>query len=252
MNVIYPDLKDKTVLVTGSSRGIGAGIALALGAQGARVVLNGTSSEENSKTLMAEIEKLGGKAWYLRFDISDTKAMTAAIENFITAHGPITGLVNNAGIARDQIMMRLKEEDVDKTLAVNLKGAIMLTQILTRSFMKEKNVSIVNMSSVIGLMGNAAQVVYAASKAGLIGLTKSYAKEYASRGIRCNAVCPGLISTDMTKALTEKVTDNYLASIPLKRIGTPEDIANLVCFLLSQASSYMTGEVIKIDGGMYI
>jgi 3-oxoacyl-[acyl-carrier protein] reductase len=178
--------------------------------------------------------------------------MKEAFEKFVSEVGPITGLVNNAGISKDQIVLRLKEEDVDQTLNTNLKSAIMLTQILSRSFLKAENVSVVNISSVVGLMGNASQIAYAASKAGMIGFTKSYAKELASRNIRCNAVCPGFIATEMTSALEEKVKDAYLNSIPLKRFGEGPEVANLVCFLLSAASSYITGETIKIDGGLYI
>jgi 3-oxoacyl-[acyl-carrier protein] reductase len=146
----------------------------------------------------------------------------------------------------------MKQEDVAQTIATNLTSAIMLTQILSRSFLKAENVSVVNISSIVGLMGNASQIAYSASKAGLIGFTKSYAKELASRNIRCNAICPGFITTDMTHALDEKVKEAYLNTIPLKRMGDPEEVASLVCFLLSKASSYITGETIKIDGGLYI
>lgn len=165
---------------------------------------------------------------------------------------PSLALVNNAGISKDQIVLRMKEEDVVSTINTNLTSAIMLTQILSRSFLKAENVSVVNISSIVGLMGNASQIAYSASKAGMIGFTKSYAKELASRNVRCNAICPGFITTDMTHALDEKVKDAYLTSIPLKRMGDAEEVANLVCFLLSKASSYITGETIKIDGGLYI
>ena len=178
--------------------------------------------------------------------------MKEAVEKFVEENGPITGLVNNAGISKDQIVLRMKEEDVVQTINTNLTSAIMLTQILSRSFLKAENVSVVNISSIVGLMGNASQIAYSASKAGMIGFTKSYAKELASRNIRCNAICPGFITTDMTHALDEKVKDAYLNSIPLKRMGDASEVANLVCFLLSKASSYITGETIKIDGGLYI
>lgn len=178
--------------------------------------------------------------------------MKEALDAFIEEHGAITGLVNNAGISKDQIVLRMKEEDVAQTIDTNLKGAIMLSQVLSRSFLKAENVSVVNISSVVGLMGNPSQIAYSASKAGLIGLTKSYAKELASRNIRCNAICPGFIQTDMTDALNEKAKEAYLSQIPLNRFGDCQEVANLVSFLLSKASAYITGEVIKIDGGIYI
>ena len=160
--------------------------------------------------------------------------------------------MNNAGISRDALLLRTKEEDIDATLNTNLKSAMMITQILTKSMLKAENVSIVNISSVVGLMGNAGQSAYAASKAGLIGYTKAVAKELASRNVRCNAICPGFIVTDMTDKLDDKTKEGYMASIPLKRLGASEEVANLVCFLLSKASGYITGETIKIDGGLYI
>ena len=188
----------------------------------------------------------------LAFDITNTEEMKAALDRFNKETAQITGVVNNAGISRDQLVLRMKEEDVVATIDTNLKGAIMLTQVLSRSFLRAENVSIVNMSSVVGLMGNAGQIAYSASKAGLIGFTKSYAKELSSRNIRCNAICPGFIQTEMTETLDEKVKDTYLSSIPLKRFGDTDEVANLVNFLLSKASSYITGEAIKIDGGLYI
>jgi 3-oxoacyl-[acyl-carrier protein] reductase len=164
----------------------------------------------------------------------------------------ISGLVNNAGISKDTLLLRLKETEIDQILDTNLKGAMLVTQALSRGFLKAENVSIVNMSSIVGLMGNPSQAVYAASKAGLIGFTKSVAKELASRNVRCNAVCPGFIATDMTDALNEKAKEEYLKSIPLGKMGSTSDVSNLVSFLLSQASRYITGEAIKIDGGLYI
>jgi len=253
MLATYNDLKNKTILITGASRGLGRKMADALAEQGAHVVFNYRGDETAAMTLKEELMAKGAsKVSALKFDVTNTAQMKEAVEKFVEENGPITGLVNNAGISKDQIVLRMKEEDVVATINTNLTSAIMLTQILSRSFLKAENVSVVNISSIVGLMGNASQIAYSASKAGLIGFTKSYAKELASRNIRCNAICPGFITTDMTHALDEKVKDAYLNSIPLKRMGDAEEVANLVCFLLSKASSYITGETIKIDGGLYI
>ena len=253
MIATFSDLKGKTVLITGASRGLGKKMAEALAFQGAHVVFNYRGDEQAAMKLKEELQALGASnVTPLVFDVTNTAQMKEAVEKFVETNGPITGLVNNAGISKDQIVLRMKEEDVTQTINTNLTSAIMLTQILSRSFLKAENVSVVNISSIVGLMGNASQIAYSASKAGLIGFTKSYAKELASRNVRCNAICPGFITTDMTHALDEKVKDAYLSSIPLKRMGDAEEVANLVCFLLSKASSYITGETIKIDGGLYI
>ena len=249
----YSDLKGKNILITGASRGLGKKMAEALASQGAHVIFNYRNDEASAEVLKQELLKLGASnATALLFDVTNTAQMKAAVEKFVETNGAITGLVNNAGISKDQIVLRLKEEDVMQTIQTNLVASIMRTQILSRSFLKAENVSVVNVSSIVGLMGNASQIAYSASKAGLIGFTKSYAKELASRNIRCNAICAGFITTDMTHALDEKVKEGYANSIPLKRMGDPEEVANLVCFLLSKASSYITGETIKIDGGLYI
>ncbi len=249
----FSDLAGKNILITGASRGLGRKMAEVLATQGAHVIFNYRGDESAANLLKEELISLGASnATALLFDVTNTVQMKEAVEKFIESNGAITGLVNNAGISKDQIVLRMKEEDVAQTINTNLTSAIMLTQILSRSFLKAENVSVVNISSIVGLMGNASQIAYAASKAGLIGFTKSYAKELASRNIRCNAICPGFITTDMTHALDEKVKDAYLNTIPLKRMGDPEEVANLVCFLLSKASSYITGETIKIDGGLYI
>lgn len=248
----YHDLKDKVVLVTGAARGIGKAIALELSAQGAHVVFNYRGDEAKAAALKEEIVAKGGKATGLKFDVTDYEAMTKAIDEFTKTVGPISGLVNNAGISKDTLLLRLKPDEISSIIDTNLKGAMMVTQALTRNFLKAENVSIVHMSSIVGLMGNASQAAYAASKAGLIGFSKSVAKELASRNVRSNVICPGFIQTDMTDALNEKAKEEYNKAIPLGRFGSSEEISNLTCFLLSKASSYITGETIKIDGGMYI
>lgn len=254
MIVTYPDLENKIILVTGASRGIGREVAKFLAKQKAHVVINFSPRRAVSEAdqFKKELEEIGGKATPVFFDVTDDLQIKESLNGFIKEHGAITGLVNNAGISKDQLALRLKEEDVSKTLDINLKGPILVTAALSRNFLKAENVSIVNISSVVGLMGNISQVAYSSSKAGMLGLTKSFAKELASRNIRCNAICPGFIETDMTAGLDDKVKENYLSNIPLKRMGTSVEVANLICFLLSQASSYITGEIIKIDGGLYI
>lgn len=252
--VTYSDLKNKIILVTGATRGIGKTLALGLAKQGAHVVFNFREGKEDAAEALKEELKANGavEATPVMFDITNGEQIKNALGDFTKEHGAISGLVNNAGISKDQIVLRLKEEDISQTLDTNLKGSILVTAALSRAFMKAENVSVVNVSSVVGLMGNASQIAYSASKAGLLGFTKSYAKELASRNVRCNAICPGFIATDMTDSLDDKVKEAYLSGIPLKRFGNTEEVANLVSFLLSSASSYITGEVIKIDGGLYI
>lgn len=252
MKAIFPDLAQKTILITGASRGIGHAIALTLAAQKAHVVFNYRGDEAQAQKLAGEIEAAGGKATALKFDVTDAAAMNAALDGFFKAGNTLHGLVNNAGKSKDQLCLRVKPEDIDDLMNVNLKGTMVLTNALAKHLMKAGGASVVNMSSIVGLMGNTAQTVYAATKAGLIGYTKSLAKELASRQVRVNAVCPGFIATEMTAALPEKAKEEYSSSIPLGRFGSTDDIANLVSYLLSDASGYMTGEVIKIDGGLYI
>lgn len=252
MIATYSDLKDKVILVTGAARGIGKAIALNLAAQGAHVVFNYRGDEAKAQALKEELEKAGGKATGLKFDVTDYEGMTKAIDEFTKNIAPISGLVNNAGISKDTLLLRLKADEISQIIDTNLKGAMMVTQALSRNFLRAENVSIVHMSSIVGLMGNASQATYAASKAGLIGFSKSIAKELASRNVRSNVICPGFIQTEMTDALHEKAKEEYSKAIPLGRFGSTEEIAGLTCFLLSQASGYMTGEVIKIDGGLYI
>lgn len=253
MNAIYPDLKDKKILVTGASRGIGKTICETLAKQGAHVIFNVLPFEESMiPELKSHYESIGGKATAVIFDVTQNEQIKTAIDNFTKEFGEITGLVNNAGISKDCLALRLKEEDITRTLDINLTGAMRVTVALTRGFLKAENVSVVNISSVVGLMGNISQHSYAASKAGLIGFTKSYAKEMAAKNVRCNAICPGFIQTAMTDALSEEAKEAYFKSIPLKRFGSTEEVSNVICFLLSSASSYITGETIKIDGGLYI
>lgn len=253
MNIIYPDLNGKNILITGASRGLGRRMAEVIARQGAHVIFNYRGDEQKAMALKEELIKLGAsQVTALQFDVTDSAKVKSELESFVEKYGAITGLVNNAGISRDALLLRSKEEDIDATLNTNLKSAMMITQTLTKTMMKAENVSIVNISSVVGLMGNAGQSAYAASKAGLIGYTKSVAKELASRNVRCNAICPGFIVTDMTDKLDDKTKEGYLSAIPLKRLGASEEVANLVCFLLSKASGYITGETIKIDGGLYI
>jgi 3-oxoacyl-[acyl-carrier protein] reductase len=252
MIATYSDLKGKVILVTGAARGIGKSIALSLAAQGAHVVFNYRGDEAKAAALKEELQAVGGKATGLKFDVTDYEAMTKAIDDFTKTVAPISGLVNNAGVSKDTLLLRLKPDEISTIIDTNLKGSMMVTQALARNFLKAENVSIVNMSSIVGLMGNPSQAAYAASKAGLIGFSKSVAKELASRNVRSNVICPGFIQTDMTEALNEKAKDEYNKSIPMGRMGNAEEVAQLTCFLLSRASSYVTGEVIKIDGGLYI
>lgn len=253
LTATFSDLENKKILITGATRGIGRAIALSLAKQKAHVLFNfREASEAKAQELVKEIESLGAKATPLLFDLTNEEQMKEATSSFMKENGPIEGLVNNAGISKDQLVLRLKSKDLDDILNTNLKGAMLLSSILGRHFLKVENASIVNMSSIVGLMGNASQCSYAASKAGLIGFTKSYAKEMSPKNIRCNAVCPGFIDTDMTQALDDKVKTTYLSSIPLGRFGSVNEVASLVSFLLSRTSGYITGEVIKVDGGMYI
>lgn len=254
MKVKFEDLRNKIILVTGATRGIGKEIAISLAEQGAHVVFNYREGKEDVANKMKdELISLGATAATpVMFDVTNYEQTKTALDEFSKEHGAISGLVNNAGISRDQLILRVKESDVDDTLNTNLKGSMMVAQALSRGFLRAENVSVVNISSVVGLMGNSGQMAYAASKAGMIGFTKSFAKELGSKNVRCNAICPGFIETDMTDSLNNDTKDSYLAGITLKRFGNCEEVSNLVNFLLSQASSYITGEVIKIDGGLYI
>lgn len=251
MKASYSDLKDKKIIVTGSTGGIGQEIVANLLAQGAHVVAHARQESERTQKIQEIAKDLSGKLEFSFFDMTDAQKMNDEIAR-ITEQGYVSGLVNNAGISKDQLIMRVKPDDIDFILNTNLKSAIMLTSALSKNFLRAQNVSIVNVSSVVGMMGNTSQAVYAASKAGLIGFTKSMAKELASRNIRSNAIAPGFIETPMTDALADKAKEHYLGAVPLARFGEATEVAELTSFLLSQASSYITGEVIKIDGGLYI
>lgn len=245
-------LENKIALVTGGSRGIGRAIAVKLASCGAKVVINYSSNEEEAKGTVALIREHGVEARMMRFDVADEKAVEAAVDAIKDDLGPVDILVNNAGVAFDNLLMRLKEEDFDRQIAINLKGAFYCAKACMRAMMKNRFGRIINISSVVGEMGNPGQTVYAATKAGLIGMTKSLAKELASRNILVNAITPGYIETDMTKDILEKGGDAILEHIPLKRTGKPEDIAAAVAFLASSDADYITGQVLSVNGGIYM
>lgn len=240
----------KVALVTGASRGIGRAIALALAAQGADVAVNYAGSEAAAKEVAAEIEAMGRKAFVIQADIASTEASTAMVDAVVKEFGRIDVLVNNAGITRDGLLMRMKEEDWDAVITTNLKGVFNCTKAAIKYMMKQRSGNIVNISSIVGVMGNAGQANYCAAKAGVIGFTKATAKEVAARGIRVNAIAPGFIKTDMTSVLPEKVVEAMLAGIPLNRLGETEDIAKAVLFLASSDANYITGQTLHVDGGM--
>jgi len=243
-------LDGKVALVTGASRGIGRAIALKLASEGAKVAINYAGSTEKAEAVKAEIEAAGGEALLCQADVSSSEAVAAMVESVVERFGRIDILVNNAGITRDGLLARMKDEDFHAVLKTNLGGVYVCTKAVTKLMMKQRSGRIVNMASVVGLMGNAGQSNYAAAKAGVIGFSKSMAKELASRGITVNMVAPGFIDTDMTAAMTEKAREATLAGIPLGRAGQPEDVANAVCFLVSDNASYITGQVVNVDGGM--
>ena len=244
--------KDKVVLVTGGSRGIGRSIALAFARQGATVVISYAGNEAAAQETLGLLQAAGARGETVRFDVADTAACASAVESVVKTHGRLDVLVNNAGVSVDGLVMRVKDEDWDKQLDTNLKGAFALIRAASRPMMKQKGGAIINLTSVVGEMGNGGQAAYSASKAGLIGLTKSVARELASRNIRVNAVSPGFIGTDMTSHLEGETREKMLAAIPLGRLGSPEEVANAVLFLASDAATYITGEVLKVNGGMYM
>ena len=242
-------LADKVAVVTGAGRGIGRAIALAYARMGADVACV-SRTEENSAKVAAEVEAIGRRAWPLAVDVSDTAAVDAAAKGILELAGRVDILVNNAGVTRDNLLMRMSEEEWDTVLNTNLKGAFNFTRALTRPFIKQRSGRIINIASVIGLIGNAGQSNYAASKAALIGFTKSIAKELAPRGITVNAIAPGFIETDMTAVLDDKVRQEVLGRVPLGRFGSSDDIAHAAVFLAMEPTGYVTGQVLTVDGGM--
>ncbi len=240
----------RVALITGGSRGIGKQVALKFAKNGYNIVINYVSDNTDIKGLQEEFEKENVELLLVKADVTKKEEIQNLVKTAIEKFGYIDVLVNNAGITRDGLLMRMKEEDFDKVIEINLKGTFLVTKEVIPYMMKKREGSIINISSVVGLVGNAGQSNYAASKAGIIGFTKSVAKELASRNIRANCVAPGFIKTDMTDVLSEEVKENIHNQIPLKRMGTPEEVANLVYFLGSEESKYITGQVINVDGGM--
>lgn len=243
-------LQGKTAIVTGATRGIGKGVALKLAEQGANIAFTYVSSSEKALALENELQAFGVKAKAYKSDASLMKDAEELIKDVLENFESIDVLVNNAGITKDNLLMRMSEEDFDRVLEVNLKSIFNMTKAVQRTMLKQRSGSIVNMTSVVGVKGNAGQSNYAASKAGVIGFTKSIALELGSRNIRCNAIAPGFIETEMTEKLGEEVITNWRNSIPLKRGGTPEDVANTTLFLASDLSAYITGQTLHVCGGM--
>ena len=245
-------LKGKTALITGGSRSIGEAIAVKMAEHGADIAILYSSSDAAALSVTERIKSLGRQAQCYKCDVADYAEVESTVKQILADFGGIDILVNNAGITNDKLMIQMTEADYDSVLDVNLKGSFNLIRHTSRSFIKQKSGRIINISSVVGLMGNAGQVNYSSSKAGIIGLTKSVAKELAAKNITCNAIAPGFIATAMTDAMTDEAKERLNGAIPLKRIGTPDDVAALAVFLASESAGYITGEVIKIDGGLYI
>ncbi len=245
-------LAGKTALVTGASRGIGRAIALRFAAEGAFVVATYAGNEAAAAETLAAIASAGGEAVLSRFDVGDAAQVDAAVKAIVAQRGRIDILVNNAGVTRDNLLMRLTEDDFDAVVRTNLKGTFLVTKVVSRQMIRQRSGRIVNMSSVVGEMGNAGQSVYAATKAGIIGFTKAMARELAPRAITVNAIAPGFITTDMTQSLPEATRVEFAGRIPLGRFGAPEEVADLALFLASDAAAYVTGQVVGINGGMYM
>lgn len=243
-------LSDKVAVVTGASRGLGREIAIFLGAQGAQVIVNYNGSATMAEEVVKIIEDAGGKAEAVQCNVAEFDKAAELFSYVIKTYGRVDILVNNAGITRDNLLMKMSEEEFDTVINTNLKGAFNCMKQVSRQMLKQKSGRIINMSSVSGVMGNVGQANYCASKAGLIGMTKSVARELASRGITCNAIAPGFIDTEMTEVLTEAVKEAAKETIPMKHFGSPKDVANVVAFLASEKAGYITGQVICVDGGM--
>lgn len=243
-------LEGKAALVTGASRGIGREIALELAREGAKVAVNYSGSEAKANEVVDEIKSMGGEAFAVQCNVADGESVQTMVKETISQFGSLDILVNNAGITKDNLLMRMKESEWDDVININLKGVFLCTKAATRQMMKQRSGRIINISSIVGVSGNPGQANYVAAKSGVIGLTKTAAKELAPRGITVNAVAPGFISTDMTDELPEDVRSEMLKQIPLNRMGDPKDIAGVVSFIASDASSYMTGQTFHVDGGM--
>jgi 3-oxoacyl-[acyl-carrier protein] reductase len=243
-------LMGKTALVTGSGRGLGKAVALKLAQMGANIVLNDITASDSIDATAEEFKAAGYNVAVTKGDVRNESDVEEMVKTAVDTFGSVDILVNNAGITRDTLMIRMSVKDWDDVLDINLKGAFLCTKAVTKVMMKQRSGKIINVASVAGVTGNPGQANYSASKAGIIGLTKSTAKEFASRGITCNAVAPGVIQSKMTEVLPDKVKENYLKSIPLGRFGTPEDVADVISFLASKESNYVTGQVIHIDGGL--
>jgi 3-oxoacyl-[acyl-carrier protein] reductase len=244
------DLTGKVAIVTGASRGIGRAISAALAGQGALVVLTDVLAEAVEQAAK-ELAATGAKTDFATLNVTSLESAQQVVDQVLQRHGHVDILVNNAGITRDQLLMRMKREDWDAVLLINLTGAFNCSQAVLRTMMKQRSGRIISISSVVGQMGNAGQSNYAASKAGLIGFSKSLAREVASRGLTVNVVAPGLIDTDMTRALPDTVREEWVSKVPLARFGTPDDVAQAVCFLAADEASYITGQVLAVNGGMY-
>jgi 3-oxoacyl-[acyl-carrier protein] reductase len=245
-------LEGKVALVTGGSRGIGRAIAISLAEAGANVVVNYAGNEAAAAEVAAHIESLGRKALIIKANVGNSAEVDAMVKQTLEVFGHLDILVNNAGITRDNLIMRMKDDEFDEVINTNLKGVFNCVRSVTRTMMKQRSGRIINISSVVGAMGNSGQANYVAAKAGVIGLTKSAARELASRGITVNAIAPGFITTDMTDKLSDEMKAQLLLQIPLARFGQPDDIARTVLFLASNEASYMTGQTLHIDGGMYM
>ena len=243
-------LTGKVALVTGASRGIGRAVALKLADAGAKIAINFAGNLEKAEEVKAEIESRGGEAILVQGKVDNFEVVNAIVKKIVETWGTVDILINNAGINRDNLLLKMTETEFDEVIATNLKGVFNCTKAVTRIMMKQRSGKIVNMTSVVGLTGNAGQANYAAAKSGIIGFTKSVAKELAARGVNVNAIAPGFITTDMTAKLPEKIKEETLKQIPMEKFGTPEDVANLAAFLVSDQAAYITGQVINVDGGM--